>query len=296
MGIICRQITAGELRAGRRAWRCVPTLALLAACWIASLVANPHVTRAERPRLRRAHGAQREAEQALPWRELKPEAAAKLRDVVQSPSLFRRMPAESIQCDPDLFVFLVRHPEVVVNIWRRMGITRCELKRKTDFLIQASDGAGTKSRVELVYGTPELHVMYAEGDYSGSLTRKPIHGRCVIILRSSTKQPAPKDTADTQITNVMDVFLKLDHTGAEIVAKALHPLVGRTADLNFQQSMKFVEQIARVAKTNNDSMQRLALQLDAVDPKVRDRFALLTAKLNPTNSVSSDSTLEKTPR
>ncbi len=245
---------------------------LLAIAWVSS-------ARAEFPRFGKARAARRQAEQAIPWNELTPQAAKRLRDVMQKTTVFRTMPEETIQCDPDLYVFLVRHPEVVVDIWRHMGITRCSLKRTKPFVMEAADGAGTKSRIELVYGTPSFHVMYAEGDYSGSLTSKPIHGRCVILLYTNIHKRHPQRPAETKITSRMDVFLKLDHTGAEVVAKALHPVVGHTIDQNFKQTVQFVEQIAKVSQVNSDGMQRLALQLDSLDREVRDEFALLTAKL-----------------
>ncbi len=231
------------------------------------------------PVLGKARAARHQAEKTIPWNELTPEATAKLRRVLQDTTVFRRMPEETIECDPDLFVFLVRHPEVVVNIWQHMGITRCTLKRTKPFEMEASDGAGTKSRVELVYGSRNLHVLYAEGSYSGTLVTKPVNGQCVMILRSRVQPGQPASPAQTRITGTMDVFLKIDHAGAEVVAKALSPVVGRTVDNNFTQTMKFVEQIAKVARVNSDGMQRLALQLDQLDRNVRDRFALLTARI-----------------
>ncbi len=245
----------------------------------AIVLAGGSTLHAQLPLLGKARAAQREAERTIPWGELTQRAATRLRDVLEHTTVFRRMPEETIQCDPDLYIFLVRHPEVVVDIWRHMGITRCSLKRTKPYVMEATDGAGTKSQVELVYGSNDLHVMYAEGEYSGSLTQKPIHGRCVMILRSRVVPGNYPTPSQTRITSRMDVFLKLDHAGAEVVAKALHPVVGRTVDQNFTQTMRFVEQIARVARVNNDGMQRLALQLDSLDRDVRDRFALLTSRI-----------------
>ena len=228
---------------------------------------------AERPFFLGNRKQQTEAAARVPWKTLTAEANGKIRRVVTRPSIYRRMPVETIDCDRDLFVFLVRHPEVVVNIWRRMGITKCRIKRLDRFVVATNDGAGTKSQVELVYGTPELHLFYAEGEYSGPLVRRPVSGRCVIMLSSRFGGTVDKP----RVTNQLDVFLQLDHAGAELVARTIHPLVGKTADTNFTRSLQFVSQIHLAARRSQDRLQRLGMQLEGVDAEIRDEFLKVAA-------------------
>ncbi len=71
--------------------------------------------------------------------------------VVQNPSLFRRVPVQVIDCDPNLYLFLVRHPEVVVNIWQVMGISRVTLEQTGPDSYKGDDAAGTTGTVRLCY-------------------------------------------------------------------------------------------------------------------------------------------------
>ena len=150
----------------------------------------------------RRDALQEQAARAIPFDQLSEGSRTKLWQVVSQPSVFRRMPAKTIECDPDLYVFLARYPEVVVNIWQLMGVTTVDMKRTGDFAFWATDGSGTTSSVELIYGTREMHVFYAEGVYEGPLFRNKIDGqqRCRIgqVLRQSIRsgpdkrrQPAP---------------------------------------------------------------------------------------------------------
>ena len=50
------------------------------------------------------------------------ESRRKLMMVCERPTLFRRLPQQSIACDAGLHLFLIRNPEVVVNIWQLMGV------------------------------------------------------------------------------------------------------------------------------------------------------------------------------
>jgi hypothetical protein len=59
------------------------------------------------------------------------------------------------------------------------------------------------------------------------------------------------------------------------VAKAIHPLLGFTADNNFTQTVAFVSSLSRTTELNPRGIERLASQLRSVQPDVRDQFAAL---------------------
>jgi hypothetical protein len=221
--------------------------------------------------------AKEEAVAEIPFDRLKKETQVKLLDVLEKPSIYRRLPEKAIACDPDMYLFLVRYPEVVVNIWELMGVTNVQLKRVGDYTFECSDGAGTVGTVELVYGTQDLHVLYAEATYEGTLTGRKLNGRGVLILKSAYK----KDRQDNPIVeNRLDVFLQIDQAGAEIVAKTLQPLVGKSADINFEESATFVGRVSQAAESNGPGMQRLAAKLKNIPPDVRTQFAEIAATVN----------------
>src|SRR5690606_32446778 len=46
----------------------------------------------------------------IPFQKLTEPARQKIAYVVSNPSMFRRMPAKVIDCDPEMYLFLVRYP------------------------------------------------------------------------------------------------------------------------------------------------------------------------------------------
>lgn len=206
----------------------------------------------------------------IPFDQFAPEYRRRLAAIVESPTLVRRMPAYAIECDPDLFLFLVRYPEVVVDIWRLMGVSGVQLRRVGPHRLAADDGAGTKGDVQLVYGTPDIHVLYGEGSYTGTLLRH-MTGRCLLVLRSAYGASAG---GEPLVTNSLDVFIQIDNTGAEWLAKGLKPVFGRAADYNFTETSRFVSKLSQAAEDNGPGVQRLASRLQ-VQPPVRERFGQL---------------------
>ena len=207
--------------------------------------------------------------QRIPFHQLTPEAGARLRSVVSSASYFRSMPTETVDCDPEMFTFLVRHPEVIVNIWEVMGVTKVSLMRTGAYQLQGNDGAGTSSKMDLVFGNEKMHVYFANGSYQGSLWARELNGKCVVILHN---RPGQLTNGKKGIVASMDVFMKLDNMGADLIVKTLGPLMGKTADYNFAECSSFFSQISQTAERNPYGIQQLAKRLTNIEPNVREQF------------------------
>ncbi|HEX5103685.1 MAG TPA: hypothetical protein VFV87_07750 [Pirellulaceae bacterium] len=220
--------------------------------------------------------ARSEATRLLPLDELTAETRRKLMAVVERPTIFRRLPHKSFDCDPELYLFLIRNPEVVVSIWDVMGISNMAAQRLGPYQWKGSDGSGTECDIELVYGTDELHVLYGDGHYSGPLLKRKITGRSVLILSSGYGQAADRRW---QVGNRLDVFLQLDDAGADLVARTISPWVGKVADSNFAESCKFASRLSLTAEQNADGMQRLSEKLTKVEPPVRQELARISAAI-----------------
>ena len=163
-----------------------------------------------------------------------------------------------------------------IHLGYYIRITNISVARTGPFTIDATDNVGTVTRVELVYGTNDTHLIYCEGSYEGPLFPNRLTGRCVLLLRSGFE---PAESNRWRVTNRLDVFLQVDHVGVDALTRTLHPLFGKSADTNFVESTKFLERIARTSEENGPGMKRLAQRLDKVEPDVRTRFAELTTEV-----------------
>jgi hypothetical protein len=224
-----------------------------------------------------SQAAQQDALRHIPINKLNEEAQRKVMSVLERPSIYRRLPQQTIDCDPDLFVHLIRNPEVVVNIWEVMQISQMTAERTGAFSWKGNDGQGTTSNVELVYGTDELHLIYGEGFYEGPLLKRKVAGRCVVLLRSGY---GLGQDARAQVTNKLDVFIAIDNVGAELIAKTLQPLVGSTADTNFTEAANFISKLSNTAEKSPEGMPRLASKLNRCDENVKREFIAVSSTVN----------------
>lgn len=224
-----------------------------------------------------AREARELAQELIPFDKLQEPMQDRLWNVVSRTTIHRRMPDQVIPCDPDLYLFFVRNPEVVVSMWQLMGITNMSVKRLQDYVYDATDGQGTQARVELIYGTPDKHVYLADGVYEGQLLKRKAPGRCVLVLRTSYGRDRQQRN---QLENQLDAFIQLDNVGTEIVAKTLQPMLGKTADHNFSETLTFVSRLSQAIEKNASGVEKLAAKLKGVEPPVKQKFVEVATAAN----------------
>ncbi len=212
----------------------------------------------------------------LPTARLTRQAQERILSIANSPTIYRRLPSQAIDCDRDMFLFLARNPEVMVGMWDLMGITKVKTKRIGPYQLDADDGSGTKCNIDLVYGDPNVHVYITEGSYDGMLTARPLKGKGVIILNCSYAQAANQRTT---VTGSIDLFMQVENLGVDLIARTLSGMIGRSADYNFIETARFVGQISQASERNPPAMVDVATRMPQISDQTRRQFINIISDL-----------------
>ncbi len=220
--------------------------------------------------------ARRDAIRSIPLEKMSTEDRKKVASVLTNISLFRRMPVRVIDCDPDMYLFLVRHPDVVVNIWDVLKLSKLQLQQVGENRFHVEEPAGAAATVQFLYRSHDLHIVYGEGTYEGPILSRPVKGRGLLILKTGYV----RETNDRYyVTSRLDALLSVEPVGADILTKTVSPLVGKTVDNNFVQTLAFLASLSRTAETNSRTVERLTTQLGHVQPEVRSQFTALVSQV-----------------
>jgi hypothetical protein len=244
--------------------------------------------------------ARDDAIRAIPWKHMSPANRRVAQMVIKNASIYRRLPTRVIDCDPDLFTFLIQHPEVVVDVWRLMGVSQVALNKASDGVYHGTDGAGTTGTVRYLFShwgenAENVAIVYASGSYDGAPFVTQLNAQSVMVVRSS----AIRETNGRHyITVRMDSFVQIEQMGIELVAKTVQPWINKTADRNLIETLTFVSNFSRTAEKNPAGMQRLATRLSALDEPTRNEFVTLCFRTaeryakrersNPTGALLAD--------
>lgn len=212
----------------------------------------------------------------LPLDRLTGEAKQRILSIASSPTLYRRLPTQAITCEPEMFLFLARKPEVMVGVWELMGITKVQAERTGPYHLNATDGSGTECKIDLVYGDTSLHLYTAEGSYDGPMVAGRIRGRGVFVLRSSY---ATGSVGQTTVTGTIDCFVQIDNLGADLIARTLSGLIGKSADYNFVETARFMSQVSLASQQNTPAMIDVAKRIGQVDESTRQEFVSMVEKV-----------------
>jgi len=227
---------------------------------------------AEVPSFGSTPAMRQDAARALPLSKLTPQGRALAAKVLNDVTIFRRLPTQVIESDSEMFGFLVENPDLVINIWDVMGVTKVSMKRLGPSSFQLDDGHGTTGTIHYLYRSPTQHVVYCEGSYIGSLLPRAIRGRCILSLRS-----VPIRDADERsyVQCRLDSFVQLDNVGVEVFAKTFQSVIGGIADHNFRETTSFAAKVSEAAEETPDNIHRLASRLDAVTPETKRKFTTI---------------------
>ena len=227
-----------------------------------------------------SHAARREAIQAIPVHAIAKTHRRAVQQVLNRPSLYRRMPTQIVDCNPELFTFLARNPELLVEMWKKLEISRVDLVRTGRNTFRLADNAGTTGELVIVEQKCDDRaqnriVMYAQGAYEGKPFKRPVRAECVLLLRSgSIRETNGRDYVAARL----DSFVRIDRASIELFAKAVHPWVGKTADANFADTMTFVSNLSRAAETRPATVERLVSSLPRVSQPRKIRMVSLAHK------------------
>ncbi|HLA85867.1 MAG TPA: hypothetical protein VJL29_13840 [Thermoguttaceae bacterium] len=249
--------------------------------WDGSSAAGASPSGVERPRFdpNRAdtsQAARHSAVASIPFDKLDAAARRKASSVLSRPTLFRRMPLHVAQCDPDLYRFLARHPDVLVSIWEELGISDFRMTENESGTFRAVEGNSTLGTAEFLYQDKDTYVVYCEGEYRGPLLAKPVRGRAILILKTGHVQEAD---GRYYITSRLDTFTYIEDATIDFLTRTFQPLVGKVVDNNFLQTSAFVGSLSRTAEVNPRGVQRLATRLNRVRPEVRREFAAVARQV-----------------
>ena len=233
------------------------------------------------PKASSSRRVQQQAAASLPLDLLSERQRAKVASVTAQTTVFRRMPAQVVRCDPDMYLFLVEHPEVLANIWglaaqqqAPAGIQEISLTRTGPNTLTAHDGVGTQGDVEILHRSHNKHLLYAEGAYDGPLFLKPVRGRGLLYL---TTAYAREPDGAYYMTCQLDAFIALERSGTELLARTFSPVVGKVADTSFMQSLAFVQMLADISEVNPSGIDQLTPRLEHVDADVCQQFSMMAS-------------------
>ncbi len=145
---------------------------------------------------------------------------------------------------PEIFEYLLDHPEFASHVTRALRAARYKIWRESDSL-WLDDGWGVRGTFAVVYAEPGLRLMHAQGAYQSALP--DIKGRAVVALAYKFQPTAP---GRSQISTTLTSFVQIDSAVVRTIGRMGGPLVQKKADREARQLLKVFARVSRAIEDN----------------------------------------------
>lgn len=197
----------------------------------------------------------------------------RLQSVLRNVTVFRRLPVYRVEADKSMVMFMVNHPDAVVNIWEKMGISQISVRERGDGLYEVSDIAGTSGWMKRLWAGENGILYYLEGRYQGSLLKNDVRGKVLVLARfSSARNSEGIETVNCYV----DTFLSLEQKSADLGVRLLFPMLGKVADNNLEQTLAFVRWYCDGCKSSPVMLSAYAMELKNIRMETRQELARQT--------------------
>jgi hypothetical protein len=193
-------------------------------------------------------GEARRAPSPLPLPVSLEEMPAPTRDalsrVMKAPTVTAVCPAQEFVAHPDMYQWLLDHPDRAAAAWRKLGVEAVEIKTLKDGRFFWKDPDGSELVWQTVAQGPGGRVWYAEGQVKPGPLLPTIPVKAVAVL---THEERARPTGDSVIRQQIEVFLHTDSKAAALITRLIGDSAPRMAEQGAGQLLMFFSGIARYA-------------------------------------------------
>lgn len=215
------------------------------------------------------------ATRGLPLQFVSPANQIRVRQLLQTATMYRRLPTVSLDVEPDVYRYFTQHPDAAVSIWRVMEISKFRMWQTGPNVWEADAGDGSVGRVEVLYEAANECLVLCDGLYQPSLPIKPIAAQALIHLETVFKK-APN--GNPQVTHRVNLFVTFPSQPVKMAARLVSPLSNAIIDKNFVEVSRFLRLMSYAMEHRPGWVESLGNQMEEVLPSSRERFLKLAAQ------------------
>ena len=187
--------------------------------------------------------------------QIPPTERGKLEQVIDNAFVATRMEAEPYPARPEIFEFLLDHPEFATHVTRALKVARYRIWRTPEGLF-LDDGWGTQGHFEVVHTEAGMRVMYARGRYDPPLL-PAIQGQAVVVMEYGFR---PTGERHTIVATTITGYVKLENRFLRIVGTLVNPLAQAKADREARQLLKVFARVSRAIDERPDEVYEAVRQ------------------------------------
>lgn len=196
----------------------------------------------------------------------------RLQEVAEAADVSTRVDGEPFVAQPEVFEYLLDHPEFASHVTRTLRLARYRIWRTPEGLF-LDDGWGTTGHFWLIHAGPGTRVMRARGEYKKGILPS-IQGEAVTLIEYGL---TPIENGRALVRTTVSGFLKLESRFTALAVKVASAVAQRKADL---EATRLVRVFARASRAIDENplgvLEQLRQRPDVPQQELREFSRLLS--------------------
>lgn len=203
--------------------------------------------------------------------QIPPGERARLQEVAEAASVSARAAGEPFVARPDVFEFLLDHPEFATHVTRALKLARYRIWRGPEGGLWLDDGWGVVGQFSVVYSASGTRVAYAHGQYQSGLLPS-IRGQAVVVIEYAL---SPTANQRSLISPAVTGFVKLDSRVIALAGMLAGSVATAKAEKEARRLVKLFAKASRAIEDNPAHVHETVRQRADVPPGDLEEFRRL---------------------
>lgn len=195
----------------------------------------------------------------------------RLQGLADAASVSARAAGDPFLARPDVFEFLLDHPEFATHVTRALKLARYRIWRGPEGGLWLDDGWGVVGQFSVVYAAAGTRVAYAHGQYQSGLLPS-IRGQAVVVIEYGLSPTADQRSL---ISAAVTGFVKLDSRIVALAGMLAGSVATAKAEKEAKRLVKLFAKASRAIEDNPAHVHEAVRQRPDVPPAELEEFRRL---------------------
>ncbi|MEZ6133209.1 MAG: hypothetical protein R3C59_31465 [Planctomycetaceae bacterium] len=206
------------------------------------------------------------AKSRIPYSRMSQRSQQRTKDILDDLSQYRRMPCLQYEVNPDIYQYLINHPDVAISTWRVMGISELVMNQTGPFEYEASAADGSTGIADILWRDGNQCLFIVEGTYQSPLLPGAIQASALVWLQYRF---VPGNDGKVLVNQQVETFVKFPSTAVDTLAKLASVVTNTILDRNVFEVSLYARMMSTAAEKEPEWLEQLAMRMENVAPERR---------------------------
>lgn len=216
--------------------------------------------------------------QRLPYNRMSRGAQQRASAILSDLSQYRRMPALQYPVDPNIYQYLINHPDVAVSTWRAMGISQLQMYQTAPFEYEAKATDGSDGTADVLWRDGNQCLFIVEGRYNSPILPNPVQAKALVWLQYRFVKTK---SGEFLVNQQVETFVNFPSTAIETIAKIATALTNTILDRNVFEVSLYARMMSQAGQKDPEWMSQVAQRMDGVKPQRKIELVRVSRGLPP---------------